>query len=108
MEAKWVLADRHSKRVGLRSIPVGEQRTVRRAVALLKQALDPGQPDEARQAFYDHALRLVRDIVTVPKRALAAIESAHRLAIAPASIDLADADPVGSSSVRAPQAISFP
>ena len=92
LESKWVLADRHSKRVGLRSIPVGEQRTVRRAVALLKQALDPGQPDEARQAFYDHALRLVRDIVTVPKRALAAVESAHRLAITTASVDLTDTD----------------
>ena len=90
LEAKWDLADRYATRVGLRNIPVGEQRTVRRAVALLKQALDPGQPDEARQAFYDHALRLVRDIVTVPKRALAAIESAHRLAITPTAVDPVD------------------
>ena len=100
LEAKWGLANRYATRVGLRNMPPAEQRTVRRAVGLLRQALDPGQPDEARQAFYDHALRLVRDIVTVPERAIAAIEAAHWLAITPTAVDPTDPTVRSDPTVR--------
>ena len=81
LERTWTVALAHARKTGHGLMSRTEQRTVGRAVALLRQALDPGQPEAARQAFYEQALRLVRGLVTVPRQAVLVIERSHRLAV---------------------------
>lgn len=81
LEHTWTVAIAHARRVGHAFLPPAERRRLTRAVALLHTALDAGATEAERQACYLQAMRLVGDLLTLPRTAVQAVERTHRLAL---------------------------
>ncbi|GHH54786.1 hypothetical protein [Streptomyces candidus] len=83
LSTAWKAADDRARRTGLRQLPPAERRAAEQARKLLATALDTGGSDHERRSAYARARDLLDGILVVPAQAVAALESTHRLALAP-------------------------
>ncbi|MFC9016311.1 hypothetical protein ACFTZG_09195, partial [Streptomyces albidoflavus] len=79
LKAAWRAADEHARKAGLRHLPPQERATVTRARALLEIALDGAGGEHERRAAYAKARTLLGGILTLPKQAVAAVETTARI-----------------------------
>ncbi len=80
LEQAWRVAREYAERVGVDAIPAPERSKVTRAMNALHLALAGGSPAE-RRAAYQTAIRLIRQVVSVPQLAISAIEADQRLSL---------------------------
>lgn len=83
LEIAWKAADRHARKQGTDLLPAPERRAVQQARLLLTTALDEGGNSHERQLAYRHAMRLIEDIIDVPKEAVAELADTTRLSLPP-------------------------
>ncbi|WP_335939984.1 hypothetical protein [Streptomyces sp. PTD5-9] len=81
LKAAWRAANDHARKTGLRHLPRQERATVTRARALLEIALDDNGGEHERRAAYAKARELLDGVLTLPRQAVAAVETRTRPAL---------------------------
>ncbi len=82
LKTAWRAADEHARKTGLRHLPRQERATVTRARGLLEIALDGNGGEHERRAAYAKARELLDGVLTLPRQAVAAVETRTRPALA--------------------------
>ena len=80
LKTAWQVADDHARRSGLRHFPEEERATISRARALLVKA-EGNSSDHERRAAVAKARELLEGVVTIPRQAVAALETRHHLSL---------------------------
>lgn len=78
LEIAWKAADQHARKASTRILAAHEQRAVHQARHLLVTALDDTGNAHERHAAYQKAVKLISNIIEVPREAVAAIAAATR------------------------------
>ncbi|EST17943.1 hypothetical protein [Streptomyces niveus] len=81
LKTAWRAADEHARKTGLRHLPRQERATVTRARGLLEIALDGNGGEHERRAAYAKARELLDGVLTLPRQAVAAVETRTRPAL---------------------------
>lgn len=81
LELAWKSADHFARSRGARYLPVGERRNIAKAQQALAIALDERGYAPQRQDALRRALKLIGDIIPIPKKAIASLEAGTRLAL---------------------------
>ncbi|MFF5809068.1 hypothetical protein [Streptomyces sp. NPDC012746] len=78
LKTAWRAADEHARRTGTHHVPQPERATVAKARGLLEIALDGRGGEYERQAAYAKARALLDGVLTIPRQAVAQLETQHR------------------------------
>ncbi|MEU4080367.1 hypothetical protein [Streptomyces venezuelae] len=82
LELAWKSADHHARTTGAGYLPPSERRNIEQAQAALAVALDERGYTPQRQLALRRALTLIESVIPVPQKAIAALESSTRPALA--------------------------
>ncbi|MCZ1011915.1 hypothetical protein [Streptomyces lydicus] len=82
LKTAWRAADEHARKTGLRHLPRQERANITRARGLLEIALDGNGGEHERRAAYAKARELLDGVLTLPRQAVAAVETRTRPALA--------------------------
>ncbi|GAB2717846.1 hypothetical protein [Kitasatospora kifunensis] len=78
LEIAWQVADARARKVGTSHLPKPERAAIVQARRLLQTALGDGVSENERQLAYQHAMRLIDGVVTIPQQAKEAIAGPTR------------------------------
>lgn len=81
LEIAWRSADQHARKTGTKHLADNEQRIVQQARHLLATALDTAGNAHERHIAYQKAIKLISNIIDIPRGASAAVEAATRHAL---------------------------
>ncbi|MEU2395057.1 hypothetical protein [Streptomyces sp. NPDC007369] len=87
LKTAWRAADEHARRVGLGALPATERAAVGKARNLLELALDGSGGDHERHAAYAKARALLDGVLTIPRQAVAELETRNRLTLTVAKVE---------------------